>query len=255
MKIIYFIAVAALLSVLCANTARCGEIVVSAAASLTDAFREIEWHYDRPRPDGGAAMNFGSSGALLRQMEMGAPVDVFVSADEYTMRLAVEKGLVYEDSIVRFAANSLVLITPADSDAGPSSIEGLGAESVGRIAIGNPASVPAGRYAKAALERRGIWNEIADRMIYAEDVRQVLDYVRRGEVDAGVVYGTDAARAGGAVRVVAEIHTVVPITYPVAVAVTTSDRKAAEGFIEYLGNGMAVKILTEHGFAHAGGSL
>jgi len=254
MKRVSLITAVVMLTLLYGGTARCGEIVVSAAASLTDAFREIEWHYDRPRPDGGAAMNFGSSGALLRQMEMGAPVDVFVSADEYTMRLAVEKRLVFEDSIVRFAANSLVLITPAGSDAGPSSIEGLGAENVTRIAIGNPASVPAGRYAKAALERYGIWNDVADRTIYAEDVRQVLDYVRRGEVDAGIVYGTDAASEGGTVRVVAEIQTVVPITYPVAVAVTTTDRKAAEGFIDYLGKGRAEKILTKHGFVQAGGS-
>jgi len=253
MKKVVFIAAVAV-SLLFTSRAYAGDIVVSAAASLTDAFRKIEGHYDRLRPDDGAAMNFGSSGALLRQMEMGAPVDVFASADEYTMRLAVQKGLVYEDTVVTFAENTLVLIAPADSAIRLESPDGLSSDKVRHIAVGNPSSVPAGRYAKEALERLGMWDRVADKLIYAEDVRQALDYVRRGEVDAGIVYSTDAARAGKSVRVVAGIETVEPIEYPVAVAVTAGDRKAAEKFIGYLGGGTARNILREQGFVVTGGA-
>jgi len=129
-------------------------------------------------------------------MEKGAPVDVFASADQINHGHGVEKKLIDVPTRVTFAQNSLVLTVPAGNPAKVKDLASLKAAAVKRVAVGNPETVPAGRYTKAALVKLGEWDPIASKFVMAESVRQVLDYLSRGEVDAGFVYGTDAKKGG-----------------------------------------------------------
>src|SRR5690606_30041989 len=183
-------------------------ITVSAAASLGDAFKAIAREYEAQHPEDNVLLNVGGSGTLLQQIRQGAPVDVFASADEATMDKAAEAGLIAPDSRHIFARNTLVLIQPAnahdrlnslealtaDADDRFDALDALTADGVRRIAMGNPDSVPAGRSTRLALEAAGVWKTMQPRMILTQNVRQALDYVARGEVDAGFVYGSDVAR-------------------------------------------------------------
>src|SRR5690606_10208295 len=169
-------------------------ITVSAAASLGDAFKEIAREYEAQHPGDTVLLNVGASGTLLQQIKQGAPVDVFASADEATMDKAAEAGLIAPDSRHIFARNTLVLIQPANAHDRLNSLEALTTDDVRRIAMGNPDSVPAGRYTRLALEAAGVWGTLQPRMILTQNVRQALDYVARGEVGAGFVYGSDVAR-------------------------------------------------------------
>lgn len=227
-------------------------ILVSAAASLSDAFREVGTAFESDNPDIAVEFNFASSGALLRQIELGAPVDVFASADMRTMELAVDEGLVMKDTVSAFASNSLVLITPADPRAGLKGPYGLLSTRVARVAVGNPKTVPAGLYAKESLAALGVWDGLGAKLVLAENVRQVLDYVRRGEVDAGVVYATDADTAKGGVRIAARLDTITPVLYPAAVARGCADREAAKRFVGYLKGEKAAALLERRGFGKPG---
>src|SRR5205823_1507388 len=179
-------------------TASADELVVSAAASLTNAFRDIGRRLADDHPATRLVFNFAATDVLLAQISKGAPVDVFAAADEETMDRADREGLLLAGSRRDFAANRLVLIVPAGAPA----IADLAALTrLGRIAIGNPRTVPAGRYAKAALERAQVWQAVEPHAVYAVNVRQVLDYVARKEVDAGFVYATDAAMMRDKVKV------------------------------------------------------
>jgi len=223
-------------------------ILVSAAASLSDAYRDIGRRFMADNPDVKVEFNFAASGALLQQMELGAPVDVFATADMHTMELAGKRGFVLMDTVKPFASNSVVIVIPAGSRAGTGGPEWLLSERVVRIAVGNPGTVPAGRYAKDALIAAGVWEGIKDKLVLAENVRQVLDYVRRGEVDAGIVYATDAAVARDDVRIAARLVSVTPVIYPAAVVKDSKERAAAARFVDYLGWESAAAILNGYGF-------
>ncbi len=174
------------------SQAQAQELIVSAAASLTDAFSDIEPAFEKAHPGVDVVMNFASSGALYRQIEQGAPADVYASANPKWMKKAVDKGFVIKGDDVIFARNSLVLSTPADN---PSKIKGLAdltSASVKSIGIGTPETVPAGQYAKGALVAKKLYAVLTPKMIFGESVRQILDYLSRGEVDCGFVYRTDA---------------------------------------------------------------
>jgi molybdate transport system substrate-binding protein len=195
-------------------------------------------------------LNSGATGQLAGQIRSGAPVDVFLSASSAEVdRLANEKAV---DGGTRkvVARNRLVLIVPRDSAWNGNGFDGLTASNVRRIAIGQPKTVPAGEYGRQVLENRKLWEQVEKRIVYGANVRQVLDYVERGEVDAGIVYATDAKESGEKVKVVgqAEESWHAPIEY-IAVAVTGSAKRAAAiRFLAYLDTKAARAVLQRHGF-------
>jgi molybdate transport system substrate-binding protein len=226
------------------------EITVSAAASLKDAFREISKQYEE-RTGTKINFNFGASGALQKQIESGAPVDVFASAGIPQMEALASQGLIVPETRRDFTRNSLVLIVPSDSKSGIASFADLGGAKVSRLALGNPKTVPVGQYAEQSLTRLGLWQALGSRLVLAEDVRQVLDYVARGEVDAGIVYASDVRAAGEKVRAVAtapaDSHD--PILYPIAVVRASNRQDAARGFIDAVIGEDGQRILEKYGFA------
>jgi molybdate transport system substrate-binding protein len=225
------------------------EITVSTAVSLKDAFREISKQYEG-RVGAKVNFNFGASGALQKQIESGAPVDVFASAGIPQMDALATQGLIAPETRRDFARNTLVLVVPADSTLGITAFADLGGEKVKKLAVGNPKTVPVGQYAEQALTRLGLWRQIEPRLILAEDVRQALDYVARGEVDAGIVYASDVRAAGGRVRTVAtapaDSHD--PILYPIAVVRASASQEAAKAFIDAVMGDDGQRILEKYGF-------
>jgi molybdate transport system substrate-binding protein len=145
--------------------------------------------------------------------------------------------------------NTLVLIVPRQSSTAPAGLPDLQDPAVRRIALGNPASVPAGRYARAALEKAGVWQKLGPKFILAQNVRQALDYVARGETDAGLVYATDAAIMAGKVRVAATVPTPAPIVYPVALVKDSRQRALAETFLALLASAQAQAVFAKLGFS------
>jgi len=224
------------------------ELMISAAASLTNAFQEIAQRFEQQHPGIQVIFNFAASGPLLQQIAQGAPVDVFASADQKTMNQAQEKGLIVPASRKNFVSNTLVLIVPQDSRlvlAGP---EDLVLLKVKRVAVGNPATVPVGRYTQEALTQAGLWEALQPKLIRGESVRQVLDYVSRGEVDAGFVYATDAAVAKGKVKTVTEVQGHQPIVYPVALVAASQKQALSQEFLNFLSAPESVAILSKYGF-------
>jgi molybdate transport system substrate-binding protein len=225
-----------------------GELTVSAAASLTNAFGEIGSAFEAAHPGSKVLLNFAASGVLLQQIAKGAPVDVLASADQETMDQAERQRLVRPGSRVNFAANSLVVIVPRDAPTVPGSLAALDAAAIRHVAIGLPASVPVGRYTKAVLEKAHLWPAIEAKAIGAQSVRQALDYVARGEVDAGFVYATDAALMPGKVRVAFVVPTETPVRYPIAVVAASANGAAAQRFIAFVMSPPGQALLAKFGF-------
>ena len=224
------------------------DLTVSAAASLTNAFRALAPLFEARNPDIKVQFNFGASGALLQQIAKGAPVDVFASADQETMDQAQAQGLVKAAQRRNFVSNALVVIVPAQSAQAPHGLNDLVQHAYRRIAIGLPASVPAGRYTKSVLEQAGLWTAIEPRMVGTQNVRQALDYVARGEVDAGFVYATDAVIMEGKVRLALKVPTAQPILYPIAPLAASPSPAAAEKFAAFVNSPEAQAVLAKHGF-------
>lgn len=238
---------ALLLSCMASGLGHAAELTVSAAASLTDAFKEIAQAYEARHPGSKLFLNFGASGALLQQMAKGAPVDVFASADQETMDAAVTQGLVKAADRQDFVRNALVLVVPAGAGANLKRLDDLRQDAVSRIAIGNPASVPVGRYTRDALESAKLWVPLGPKFIHTTNVRQALDYVARGEVDAGFVYATDALLFRDKVRVALDVPLERAISYPIAKTAAASSAEA-ERFVAYVRSAPAQKILAKYGF-------
>lgn len=225
--------------------------VVLAAASLQEALGEAAdaWARQRhPRP----VLSFAGSSALARQVEAGAPADLFISADEAWMDHIDQRGLLASGSRRVIAGNRLVLIAPLDSPVKLRIAKGFPlarALGAGRLAMADPAAVPAGRYGRAALEALGVWAVVEPRVVRSENVRAALALVERGEAPLGIVYATDAA-ASRKVRVVgvfpASSHP--PIRYPAA-QLKTAKAKDASAFLAFLGSRQARVILARHGFS------
>jgi molybdate transport system substrate-binding protein len=224
------------------------EITVSAAASLKEAFTEMGRAFESANPAHKVLFNFAASGQLLQQIAQGAPVDVFASADEETMDKAARQGLVNSASRTSFARNQLVVVVPAVSSPPYARLTELARPEVKRIAIGNPESVPAGRYAKEVLETARLWADLQPKIVNAQNVRQVLDYVARDEVDAGFVYATDAALAVNRVRVVERPATAVTILYPIAVVSGAANAELAAAFVRFVRGESGQRILAGFGF-------
>jgi len=218
---------------------------IFAAASLKNALDEIAARYTA-RP----TLVYGASSALAKQIENGAPADLFISADIDWMDYVEKKGLLAPGTRKNLLGNRLVLIAPAKQPVKLQPAPGFPISSFlknGRIALAEPATVPAGKYAKAALEKYGVWQQVAGRVAAAENVRAALGLVARGEAPLGVVYQTDAS-AEPAVMVAgvfpADSHP--PIVYPAAVL--KSARRGAVSFMEHLASPASQRVFEKHGF-------
>ena len=228
--------------------ARADDLTVSAAASLTNAFTDIAKAYETQHPGTHVNLNFGASDVLLKQIEQGAPADVFASADEATMDRAVSAGRIDAASRRDFAANTLVLIAPAGGTA-PAKLGDLAQGAYQHIAIGNPDSVPAGRYAKQALVEAKLWDALQPKFVQAQNVRQALDYVARGEAEAGFVYATDAASQASKVKVALTVPTATPVHYPAAAVGSCKQKPAACDFVQFLSAPASRATLAKYGFS------
>jgi len=224
------------------------DLTVSAAASLTNAFKHLAPLFEAANPGTKVLYNFGASGALLQQIDKGAPVDVFASADQETMDQAQGKGLVQAAQRRNFVSNRLVIIVPSAATNIPKSVADLAQAAYQRIAIGVPASVPVGRYTKSVLEAAGQWAAIEPKMIGANNVRQALDYVTRAEVDAGFVYATDAALMPDKVKVALTVPTTTPVLYPAAPLSASAKAAMALRFVDFLQSAPAQAVLAKYGF-------
>ncbi|WP_404323227.1 molybdate ABC transporter substrate-binding protein [Cytobacillus firmus] len=221
------------------------ELTISAAASLQDALTEIEARFEKEHPNVLISFNFGASGSLQQQISQGAPADLFFSAAEDKFDKLVNDGLIEEKNGIDLVGNELVLVVPKGSKI--KSFHDL--TEADKFSIGTPESVPAGKYAKELLEKIDIWNNIEEKVVYAKDVRQVLTYVETNNVDAGIVYKTDAL-ISEKVNIVdtAEENTHDPIIYPLGVIKDTSHPEEAKLFYDYLQNEKSMDIFKEYGF-------
>jgi molybdate transport system substrate-binding protein len=226
------------------------EITVSAAISLKNAFEEIGKLFMEKNAGAKVIFNFGGSGDLARQIEAGAPVDVFASAARKDMDDIGRKDLLAPGSRKDFARNSVVLVKPANSIVRVDSLKDLAKGEVKRIAIGNPKTVPAGRYAEEALRHFHLWDGLKEKLVLAENVRQVLDYVARNEVDAGLVYSTDAAVRTKDVKIVEKLppESHQPVVYPIGVIRGAKEDLLARAFVDYVISPEGQKILSQYGF-------
>lgn len=224
------------------------QITVSAAASLTDAFKEIGPKFEAAKAGSTVRFNFAASGVLLQQIAQGAPVDVFASADQDTMNRGNDQKLIDVATRKDFVTNSLVLVEPAQGAVGLKSLQDLSGTSVKKIAVGKTATVPVGRYTKQVLDNAKLWTVLEPKFVQADSVRQVLDYVSRGEVEAGFVYRTDAAVAGDKVKVAFTPSGHTPVTYPIAVVAESKQKALAGDFIAFLSTPAAQEVLARYGF-------
>lgn len=233
---------------LLASNLHAQELTVSAASSLTNAFKEIGLEFERSHSGVKVQLNFAGSGQLVQQIITGAPVDVFASADQETMNKLSEKNLIKPVDRYDFSSNTLVVIVPKTAKNVPSKLEQLITPTYQRVAIGLPASVPVGKYTQAVLEKNGLWKVIEAKMIGSQNVRQVLDYVARGEVDAGFVYATDAAIMTEKVRVAFPVPSEKKILYPIAPIASSQQYALAQKFVTFVQAKKAREILKKYGF-------
>jgi molybdate transport system substrate-binding protein len=233
-----------------ASAAQAQEATLSVAVSMKDAIEELGRRFMAARPGVTLRYNFGSSGELQKQIEAGAPVDLFVSAAQRQMDELETKGLIAAATRRVFARNALTVVKPADAKTDIAKPSDLLDRRVARIVVGNPKTVPAGQYAEESLKAIGLWDKLHPKLVFAENVRQALDYVARGEVDAGFVYTTDAASRRQQVKEAfrpAE-DTYRPVLYPVAVVAGAKQAAIAHAFLDLLMSGDGQAVLGRFGF-------
>jgi molybdate transport system substrate-binding protein len=230
--------------------ARAQEVMVSAAISMKDAVEELGRGFMAARQGVTLRYNFGSSGELQKQIEAGAPVDLFISAAQRQMDELEKRGLVVSTTRRVFARNVLTVIKPSNSTIDISKANDLLGDRVSKIVIGNPKTVPAGQYAEESLRALGLWDKLQSRIVFSENVRQALDYVARGEVDAGFVYTTDAVTRGQQVREAFRPgeDTYRPVLYPVAVVTGARQAALAQAFLDLLVGRDGQTTLVRFGF-------
>lgn len=222
-------------------------ITVAAAASLQDAANELKELYQKNHSDINIAYTFASSGTLQKQIEEGAPADLFISAGKKQMDALQEQGLIIDSSRQDLLGNSLILIAKKDSSL--TNLEGLKDGQIQKISIGTPETVPAGKYAQESLTHLNIWEAIQSKLVLAKDVRQVLTYVETGNVDAGLVYNSDVISSKD-IKVVMEVpnDSHKPIVYPLAIVKNSKQQQAAQDFISFLNSKEASDIFGKYGF-------
>lgn len=241
------LALAMLITLLGASVALAGEIKLSVAASLREVVVELADSFARQHPGVTILRNFGGSGALAKQIENGAPADIFISANEEWMEYLKKRHLLDDQSIGTFAYNTLVF-------AGTGARKASGMEDLvklERIAIGSPKSVPAGQYAMEAMRRAGVAAQLQSKLVMARDVREAMLYAERGEVDGAFVYRTDAQLLGKQARILFSVPQTLyeRVTYPLALTAAGARNADARAFLEYLRSAGAKGVLAKYGFA------
>ncbi len=239
----------AMASVLWCGLGSAAELTVSAAASLTNAFKDIAQRYEQQHPQTKVLLNFGASGALLQQMAKGAPVDVFASADQETMDQAEQQDLTLLRERRDFVRNTLVVVVPSDSTLRLRTLQDLTQPAVQKVAVGTPASVPVGRYTQRALEHAKLWPTVQAKAVNTSNVRQSLDYVARGEVEAGFVYASDALVMKDKVTVAFTVPLDEAIRYPIAPTRASAQPDEAKRFIAFVLSPEGQAVLARFGFA------
>ncbi len=245
MKKQFILATALLILLIVTVPALAGEINLFVAASMKDLFNELSDGYAKSHPGVMFVKNFGASGLLAKQIQNGAPSDIFISANTEWMDYLKSNNLVDLKSITTFAYNSLVFAGTPGKAASLSDLPKLA-----KIAIGSPKSVPAGEYAMAALKKAGLDQKVENKLIMAKDVRECLMYAERGEVDGAFVYRTDALVAKRAKILFTVPHDLYPrVTYPMALTVAGASKKEAVAFFVFLHGDKARPVLEKYGFA------
>ncbi|PNQ79271.1 molybdate ABC transporter substrate-binding protein [Paenibacillus sp. F4] len=231
------------------KTAETTELTISAAASLTDALKEIQHSYELIHTGIKLNFNFGGSGALEKQIEQGAPSDLFLSASTKNMKSLVDQQLIDTKKQKTWLTNELVAVIPVDGTMNIASVTDLTKKEVKKVAIGIPESVPAGNYAQEALTKAKLWDTLQSKLVQAKDVRQVLQYVETGNADVGFVYKTDALTSQKA-KIAFEVDpkTYSPVEYPIGIVKATKHIQEAEDFYAYLQSQESLNIMAKYGF-------
>jgi molybdate transport system substrate-binding protein len=250
MQFVKMLALILTVVLLSAPVARAQEVTLSVAISLKDAIEELGRGFTAAHPGVTLRYNFGASGDLQKQIEAGAPVDVFLSAAQRQMDELEKKSLIVVATRRAFARNVLTVVKPTDSRVDIAKAADLLEATVGKIAIGGPKSVPAGQYAEESLRALGLWDRLQPKLVFAENVRQVLDYVARGEVDAGFVYTTDAATRMQGVKEAFRPpdDTYRPVIYPGAVVAASKQPALGRAFLDLLESPQGRTVLSRFGF-------
>jgi molybdate transport system substrate-binding protein len=225
-------------------------LLVSAASSLTDAMNDLAKAFSVKYPSVQVRFNFAASGVLAQQIEQGAPVDVFASAGEKEMDEVSASGKLVTGTRKNFVTNRLALIAPIASTL--RNWKGLASPLIRRIALPIPEQVPSGRYGKQTLEHRHLWASVQSKLVFAHNVRQALAYVAGGDVDAGIVFATDAEIERSRVKIVALAKPHLdhaPIVYPVALIAGDSNLSAARLFETFLLSPEGRRIFVARGFS------
>ncbi|MGK7935868.1 MAG: molybdate ABC transporter substrate-binding protein [Xenococcaceae cyanobacterium] len=250
--ILKFIAIlACLLIISCSSNTNNSSInlTVSAAASLKDVMAEIQPIYEQQKTNVSLTLNLASSGSLRQQIEQGAPVDLFISASASHINMLQEKGLIIDENRRDLLKNQMVLIVPQENTASVNTFEDLTKEAISTISIGEPQSVPAGKYGKEVLTSLGIYEAVEPKIVFAKNVRQIVNYVATGNVDAGIVYQTDT-NASQEVKIVANApeksHT--PVVYPIAIIKDSKNIEAAQQLKEFMFTPEAKAVFEKYGF-------
>ncbi len=226
------------------------ELLISAAASLTDVLGELAEVYKTVEPETTLTFTFGGSGALQTQIEEGAPVDIFISAAQKQMKALEEGGHILDGTIKTLLVNKVVLITPKAGNIDVKSFEDLTKDEIKKIAIGDPGNVPVGQYSEEIFDNLNISDQVNSKLILANDVRTVLTWVESGEVDCGIVYATDAFTSND-INIITEApegsHK--EVSYPVAVIKDSKNPDRSKSFLDFLSTDEAVKLFEKYGFS------
>ena len=224
------------------------EIMISAAASLKNCIQDLSAMYTEKNPQVTVTANFGASGALQQQIEQGAPADVFFSAGIKQMNALKEKGMMLDSSVKNILENKVVLITPKSAVA-LDFFEDLAGDSVKKIGVGEPKSVPVGQYTEQIFQNLGLTDKVASKLILAKDVREVLSWVETGNVDAGVVYETDAKISKDVtICSTAPEGSHKKVIYPIGVVKASKQAAEAQKFVDFLFSDAAKEVFARYGF-------
>lgn len=224
-------------------------LTISAAASLKDAMAEIQTLYLDEAPDTTLTLNFGSSGSLAQQIQQGAAVDVFIPASAKDMTTLKDAGLLKDESLKNILGNEVVLVVPKDSQATITDFAQVVDPSIAKLGLGEPSSVPVGQYAVDVFSYYNVMDQITAKIVYGKDVKEVLTWVETGNVDAGVVYSTDAKASTG-VKVIATAPAAShkAIVYPAAVIKASKNPDPATAFVDFLSSDAAKAVFVKYGF-------
>lgn len=224
------------------------DLTISAAASLKDAMSKLEEDFKVQHPNFTLTFNFGSSGSLMEQIKQGAPSDIFISAGASQMKELDTSGFIQENTNKNLVKNSLVLVGPKDTSL--TSISDLTTDKVKHLGIGEPSSVPAGKYANETLTKLGIKDKVTSKLVFAKDVKEVLAWSTSGNAEAGFVYYSDA-KGNDSVKIIETVpdnlHS--PIIYPIGVIKSSKNLDSAKIFEDYLLTDEAQKILQDYGYS------